>query len=299
MVFCIIGLVIFAILGIFSGKYRRYFRESLHCMHRQLLLKPCDTNFDQQMKAKITAKLGRSPQVARFFYRNFRAISWILLVAMIVSTVLVGYGVYNFIAYGNCNGLESSDFCVFGLLNQRTELKFVPAGNNPTIGSPDAPVRIIELGCYSCPYTKNAESVRTQLLEKYGGNISFTFRDMPLPNHILSFERGEAAQCANDQGMYWEYHDKLFEYQDQINASQNFFDIASEVGLNVSQFGDCYNSGKYRQKIRDEYDEGVAAGIYATPTYFINGRPFVGLKAFADFEQIVVGDIEGTCTVYS
>ena len=298
MVFCIVGLVVFAVLGIFSAKYRAYFRESLHCMRRHLLLKPCDTQFDQQMKAKITAKLSRVPRLSRFVYRRFVLISWILLILMIISTVLVGLGIYNFVLYGNCNGPDSSDFCFFGLLNQRDASKITPlgVGDSPTIGSLSAPVKILELGCYSCPYTKDAESIRSQLLTKYGSNISFTFRDMPVPAHPLSFERGEAASCANDQGRFWEYHDLLFRYQDQITV-QKFFEIASEIGLNLTEFEDCYTSGKYREKIRREYDEGVAAGIYATPTYFINGRPFVGLKAFADFEQIVVGDISGACSV--
>ena len=55
MVFCIVAVVVFGILGIFSAKYRGYFKESLHCIKRTAMLKPCDTEFDQKMKAKITA----------------------------------------------------------------------------------------------------------------------------------------------------------------------------------------------------------------------------------------------------
>ncbi len=298
MVFCIAALAVFAVLGIFSAKYRRYFRESLHCLSRQMTLRRCDTQFDQQMKAKITAETSKySPALARFVFRRFALLSWILLVVMVFSTAGIAFGIYNFALYGNCNGPDSTDFCVYGLLNQPTDaskIKPVAAGDNPTIGNPDAFVKIVELGCYSCPYTKDAESIRIQLLAKYGSNVSFTFRDMPLPAHNLSFERSEAAHCANDQNKYWEYHDLLFKYQDEITV-QKLKAIALEIGLNTTQFSECYDSGKYRQKVQDDYQEAIAAGIYATPTYFVDGRPFVGLKAFADFEKIIVGEIKGSC----
>jgi protein-disulfide isomerase len=300
MVLCIVGLAIFGILGIFSAKYRYYFRQSLHCMRRQILLKPCDTNFDQELKAKLTGKLSGTPRIARFFYKNFRLISAVLLILMLTSTALVGYGIYNFVLYGNCNGKDSNDFCIYGLLSGSIDekikaIKPVSADDGPTIGNPNATVKIVEMGCYSCPYTKDAESIRTQLIAKYGENVSFTFRDMPLPAHNLSFERGEAADCAREQDKYWEYHDKLFEYQDNITSPQDLKNIAVELGLNTTQFNSCYDSRKYQAKVQKDYQDGVDAGIFATPTYFVDGRPFVGLKSFADFEGIVVSEIRGTC----
>lgn len=302
MVFCIIGLVIFGILGIFSAKYRRYFRESLHCMRRQILLKPCDTSFDQEMKAKISAGISKtSPVLARFVFRRFALLSWILLVLMTFSAAAVGFGVYSYVLYGNCNGPYSSDFCVFGVLSgpmdeRIANIRPVDAGDAPTLGSPNASVKIVEVGCYSCPYTKNAESIRSQLLNKYGSDVSFTFRDMPLPSHNLSWEAAEAAKCALEQGKYWEYHDKLFEYQ-EIMSVEKMKSIANEIGLNASQFNACLDTEKYKEQVQKDYDAGTSAGIFATPTYFVDGKPIVGLKAFADFEKIVIGEIRGSCPV--
>lgn len=300
MVLCIVGLAVFGILGIFSAKYRSYFRKSLHCLKRQIMLKPCDINFDQELKSIVTAKLGFAPSLARFFYKRFVLISWVLLIITVLSLGSIGYGIYNFVLYGNCNGPNSNDFCIYGVLsgslNDRIKnIKPISADDGPTIGNPNATVQIIEMGCYSCPYTKNAESVRAQLLQKYGGNVSFTFRDMPLPEHSLSFERGEAADCAREQNKYWEYHDKLFEYQANISSPGDLKAIASEIGLNTTQFDQCYDSGKYKAAVQKDFDEGKAAGIFATPTFFVNGYPIVGLKSFADLEGIVVNQIEGSC----
>jgi len=301
MVFCIVGLIIFGILGLFSAKYRRYFRESLHCMRRQLLLKPCDTQFDNEMKAKISAGVSKvSTGMARFVFRKFVLLSWILLVLMIASVIMVMFGVYNYVAYGNCNGPFSSDFCVFGVLDgsfdeKVAKIKPISMDDDPTLGDFNASnVHIIEVGCFSCPYTKDAEQFRGQLLEKYGGNVSFTFRSMPLPQHELSFERAEAADCALEQGKYWEYHDLLF--QNQANMTMDKLkELAAELELNTTQFDACLDSEKYRGEVQKDYDDAVAANIFATPTYFVNGVPLVGIKAFAQFENIVVSSIEGSC----
>jgi hypothetical protein len=117
MVFCIVGFAMFGIIGIFSAKYRRYFRESLHCIRRQMVLKACDTQFDQEMKAKISANASKaSPAFGKFILRRFALLSWILLIIMLAGTAAVVLGVYNYIAYGNCNGQASQESCVLNVI---------------------------------------------------------------------------------------------------------------------------------------------------------------------------------------
>ena len=300
MVFCIVGLVIFGVLGIFSAKYRRYFRESLHCMKRQLTLRPCDTQFDQEMKSKIAASAGKkSERLGRFIYKRFALLSWIMIIMLAASIAMIGFGVYSYIAFGNCNGPDSSDFCIFGVLGGSVDeriagLKTIDTRNGVEAGNPKAAVKIIEVGCFSCPYTKSAESLRLQILGKYSGNASFIFKDMPLPSHNLSRTLAEAAKCANEQGAYWEYHDKIFEQQENM-TEQKTREIAEEIGMNTSQFNSCMDSRKYAAEVEQDYQDGIAAGIFATPTYFVNGKPVIGLRAFADLEKIVVGEITGQC----
>ena len=103
MVFCIVGLVVFGILGLFSAKYRDYFHESFRCVFRMAMLKPCDTDFDQKMKAKITTKLMKvSPALANFNYKHFGKISIVFVVMMFISFGLFLGGIYNYVLYGNC-----------------------------------------------------------------------------------------------------------------------------------------------------------------------------------------------------
>ncbi|MEM0372231.1 MAG: hypothetical protein QXO69_00085 [archaeon] len=112
MVFCIIALVIFGIMGVFSAYYRSLAREALACVLRTAVLKPCDTGFDEKMKAKITGKLAKtSPKAAKLVYSHFTAFSWALIIITLISTIFAAQSVYNIIVYNNCNGPDPNAFC--------------------------------------------------------------------------------------------------------------------------------------------------------------------------------------------
>lgn len=300
MVFCIIGLVIFGILGIFSAKYRTYAKEAWRCLKRQVTLRPCDTEFDKKMRAKLASKFIRFPKLSKAVYKVFPALSWAMVAMLFVSIYWTGVGLYNTVQYGNCNGPGSHEFCIFNpfesseMHEKVSNMKPVAVSDDPSIGDPNSPVQIVEVGCFKCPYTKNSEIIRQQLMEKYNGNVSFTFKAMALPTHNLSQETAEAALCAREQGKYWEYHDKLFFYQDNMTMDM-MSDIATELGLEENQFNNCLSSRKYESAVHQDHQEAVDAGVFATPTYFVNGKPIVGMKNFVDFEQIVVSEIKGTC----
>lgn len=112
MVFCIVAFVVFGVLGIFSAKYRTYTKEAFRCMTRQMILKPCDTEFDKKMRAKITGKLAKiSPKIAGFTYKNFTRISFALIAIMIISMVFTASSLYTLAVYGSCD--PHSTECIF------------------------------------------------------------------------------------------------------------------------------------------------------------------------------------------
>src|SRR3989338_3910704 len=105
MVLCLIALPVFAVLAVFSVKYRRLLKDSLHCVARKATLRKCESGLEDRIKAGITGSLiPYSPKTAGFVYKHYTILSWIFVVIMVWSMVIGGIGVYNYYLYGNCNG---------------------------------------------------------------------------------------------------------------------------------------------------------------------------------------------------
>jgi hypothetical protein len=118
---CLLALLAFGILSIFSLKYRAYFLEALDCVTRKLTLRKCTTSFDKKMQAKVVAKTSSiNPKLGGFVHKNFELLSWIVTIITIISILWTAYagffGVYNWYVYGNCNGPNSIEPCVFNAI---------------------------------------------------------------------------------------------------------------------------------------------------------------------------------------
>ncbi|MBW3001549.1 hypothetical protein KY338_00125 [Candidatus Woesearchaeota archaeon] len=111
---CILALIIFSILAIFSVSYRPLAAEAFDCVFRKATFRKCRTNLDQRLKSQITGRLlTKSPFLARFIYKRFELISWIFVILLISSLLYSGYGVYNYARYGHCDGVNAQGFCVY------------------------------------------------------------------------------------------------------------------------------------------------------------------------------------------
>jgi hypothetical protein len=118
MVVCVLAIFIFGFLGIFSVKYRRLTKESLECTYSKLRRKPCHTNLDQRIKGKVVGKLmKRTPRTAKLVRNQFNLIVGGFMLLTILATLVSGFyaveGAYNYAVYGNCNGPNSDDFCIY------------------------------------------------------------------------------------------------------------------------------------------------------------------------------------------
>ncbi|HVF40010.1 MAG TPA: thioredoxin domain-containing protein [Gemmatimonadaceae bacterium] len=165
-----------------------------------------------------------------------------------------------------------------------------------TLGKADAPVKIIEFADFECPgcgqfATVTEPDVRKRLIET--GLASMTFYDFPLPQHKNSQPASLAAACANDQGKFWEMHDRIFLAQDQWNtqATDNpkpfFQKYASDIGLNIASWEQCYDSQKYRNRILASIAEGEKRKIGSTPTFIIGDKMYPGALPYDMLKAIV------------
>jgi len=100
---CVIALFVFAVLGIFSARYRPLAKEAFRCTFLKITLRPCETGLDDRIKSKLTAKLlPRAPGAARFVYKNFELLSWAFTLLFFASMAYSAYSLYNLVAYGTC-----------------------------------------------------------------------------------------------------------------------------------------------------------------------------------------------------
>jgi predicted DsbA family dithiol-disulfide isomerase len=168
----------------------------------------------------------------------------------------------------------------------------VTAGDDPYLGSENAKITIIEFSDFTCPYCARFENeILPQILEKYGDDVKFVFKDFPIHGNI-SILAATAANCAGEQNKYWEYHRMLFESQSEWMRNVSMLHTyAEELDLNLSEFDKCLNSSKYVEEINEDRDEGLRAGVSGTPTLFINGIKIVGAQPFEKFSKIIESEL--------
>ncbi len=165
--------------------------------------------------------------------------------------------------------------------------------NAPFLGKADAPVTVVEYADYECPFCEQwYKTVMPDLKTKYidTGKVKFYYQDFAFLGPD-SNTAAEATHCAADQNMFWQYHDYLFSNQGQEGSgwatASHQKQFAQAVGLNISQFNQCLDSGKYKQQVLDETDAGKSYGVSGTPSVFINGTIIVGAQPLQSFEQAI------------
>ena len=179
----------------------------------------------------------------------------------------------------------------------------VSADDDPFLGPENAKVTIIEFSDFQCPFCRSFwRDTLSQIKEQYinsGKSVKFVYRDFPLSSiHPMGQKYAEAAECAGDQNKYWEMHDKIFKEQDKLGqgtiGAYGIGDVkrwARELGL-AGGFNQCLDSGKYAAEVKKDFDDGVAAGVGGTPTFFINGRATVGAQPFESLKAIIDQELE-------
>jgi len=109
--------------------------------------------------------------------------------------------------------------------------------------------------------------------------------------HKRANPAAQAANCANAQGKFWEYHDKLFGNQRALQDNDLKM-YAADIGLDVDKFNACFESKKYDADIRRDQSDGSRYGVTGTPAFFVNGRFLSGAQPFASFKKVIDEELE-------
>lgn len=172
------------------------------------------------------------------------------------------------------------------------------ATGSPILGSLDAPITMVEFGDYQClncnRYFHNTEH---EVLMNYveTGRLKIIFMDFAFigPDSIIA---AQAAHCAEEQDMYWQYHDELFNNWNGENtgwaSKDNLKKFAANIGLDLKSFNECLDSGKYATKVEHNMNIGRQLGVSGTPTFFIfkssgDVQKIVGSQPYSTFSTVL------------
>lgn len=305
---CIIALIVFGIMGIFSASQRALAREALDCVFRRVTLRPCNTGFQEKVKGKLLAKvLKRSAFLAKVLNKYYEIFSWIFFILMVGSTIWVFRGVYNFYVYGSCNGLNASGFCAFDPSGENN--KVTPLGDGATcgvvqknentvtlknvdlssfskkeVGSKDT---VVFIGCYACDYSKKAYPDILKLVEKK--NANYIFAHYPAKGDITN-TLADAGYCVakNYPDKYWDFNSYLFSAdKNYILDKNNLNTILGKFNFDAKKINECANSVETKNAVEAQVKELNKTNIYGTPTIFINEKAFVGPKPYRVYRSAI------------
>jgi len=158
------------------------------------------------------------------------------------------------------------------------------AADGPARGPQGAPVTIVEFSDFECPFCRRAEATVKQVLDRYQDQVRFVYRHFPLEIHPRARPAAEAAACADEQGHFWEYHEKLFAGGLEDADLQRY---ASELGLDAAAFQQCVSQHKTKDVVGADLEAGKAAGVSGTPAFFVNGIMISGARPVDSFTKVI------------
>ena len=174
--------------------------------------------------------------------------------------------------------------------------------DDPVKGDADAPITVVEFSDFQCPFCNRFFQQTLPLLEENyidTGKIKLVYRDLPLDNiHPNARLAHISAECADEQGKFWEYHDVLFENQGQWNRlssadlSSQLNQYATSMGLESASFDSCLSSQSMADEVNADFLQAASYGATGTPTFFIGNEKngfikLVGAQPYAAFQAAI------------
>ena len=161
----------------------------------------------------------------------------------------------------------------------------VSVDDDPALGPQDAPITIIEFSDFRCGFcAKFRRETLDALLAEYPDQIHFVYRDFPVAG---GYEAALAAECADEQGAFWDFHDLLFSGEIPNLDRDAFAIYAEKLDLDVQDLLACVDEERLSEEVEADARFASSLGITGTPTFFINGIPLVGAQPLSAFIQII------------
>lgn len=177
------------------------------------------------------------------------------------------------------------------------------AGARFVFGSPEAKVTVVDFSNYLCGYCRDhANDVLPLIKRDYidTGKVRYVFRDFPFGGQENVIRAGEAAACAADNNLYFEYHEALFRAQMQWAGLRGealdgyFADLAGQIGMAPASFLQCLKSGSKRAGVLADQKLATDLGLTGTPTFLVNGEKYTGQRPYDSWREILDNALAGS-----
>jgi protein-disulfide isomerase len=163
------------------------------------------------------------------------------------------------------------------------KVDFTITENDHIRGNPDAQITLVEFSDLQCPFCKQFHPTVQRAMQEYGDSIRWVYKHYPLdqglnPLHPQARPAAEASECVWEQEGeegFWDFVDAVFDQQERL-GSAFYREVAQQIGINLAQFDTCVAERKYQDKVEQDYQQGVQAGVTGTPGSFVNGIPVKG-----------------------
>jgi len=156
-------------------------------------------------------------------------------------------------------------------------------------GSTDAPLVVVEYGDFECSYCGAAYPIIKKLQQELGDDLCLVFRSFPLSQvHPHALHAADAAEIADSQGKFWEYHDLLYEHQHSLDDAV-LVHHATSLGLDGAAFKRSLQQGEFKDKVQQSFMGGVESGVNGTPSFFVNGSRYDGDWEYEPFLEYLKG----------
>lgn len=168
-------------------------------------------------------------------------------------------------------------------------------------GDLQSPVTVVEFGDFECPMCKLAQSSVERMLSQYGSRVRFVFRQFPMSKvdshmHLEAEKAAEASECAAEQGKFWQAEQLFFQKQPDLSIA-DLKKYAAQLGVNAAQFDQCLSSGKTASRVNQDYQDGWAAGVRGTPTFFVGHQMIQGPPSYPALAQLLDQQLAGRAPV--
>jgi len=164
--------------------------------------------------------------------------------------------------------------------------------------APDEKAVLVEFGDFQCPACGTYYPVVEQVKEEFKSNLTFVFRNFPLSQHKNALPSSYAAEAAGKQGKYWEMYGLIYMNQNEWasldSPNKKFEEYAAQLELDLDKYRLDVSSKEVKDKVDIDYGDGVALGVNATPTFYLNGQKIVSPRSVNEFKSLVEAAIQNS-----